>query len=282
MAIYNKYNTDIFIALNEKKTHEEYAKEKFKKKYNFVPDGLNDSKGTIMVDGKKYNIDTEAKDTNSGSKDYDGISLDKRFFKIKGFNKSERRDAILQHEIEHKKLHNIDPKSDVIDGKNKSKKFFRQKVDEIVNKSCNSSTNTDAVNLAKKIHGNPRINGALNKMSNDQAKEFIYKNIFGEDEYLRDATIEDQERRDKDYKNAKKYEKSSQSHIKAEEFETDRYAANRTSEGAVKKGLANYNKLSKKDGKLSKSATKEEAEKDYEQRSKALKDKDLRSAKTYK
>lgn len=281
MAIFDRYTTDIFIAINEK-THEEYGKEKFKKKYNFKPDETNSSKGTIIVDGKKYNIDIDAKDTDSGNKDFDGISLDKRFFKVKSSNKSERHDAILQHEIGHKNLHSIDSKSNNMEARNKSKKFFREKVDKMVEKKYNTSMDTNAVDIAKKLRNNPRVHSALNRMSNDRTREFIYKNEFNEDEYLKDTASKDQERRDGDYEKAKKYEKSSQSHIKAEEFEADRYAANRTLEGALKRGLANYNKLSKKDSNISEKASPKEVEEDYQQRSKALKDKDLRDAKTYK
>ena len=119
-------------------------------------------------------------------------------------------------------------------------------------------------------------------MPKDKAKEFIYKNGFDEDDYLKDSKKEDQDRRDKDFEKAKKFEKPKNPHLRAEEFEADRYAANRTSERAVKKSLANYNKISKKDSKLSKDVKSDVAQEDFKQRSKALKDEDLRDAKPYK
>ena len=131
-----------------KKTHEEYAKEKFKKKYNFVPDKPGSSKGTIEVDGKKYNIDINSDTIESKTGDKNGnIGVDNRFFKLKGSNKSERRDAALYHEIGHQSLHNSNPKSETVDSKNRSQKYFRK---EIKN-SIKNKTGVDSVETAREL-----------------------------------------------------------------------------------------------------------------------------------
>lgn len=130
-------------------------------------------------------------------------------------------------------------------------------------------------------------------------------------------------KRDNDYEKAEKYSKKDiNSHTNTEEFEADRFAANRTSERAIKKSLSELNKKGRKDsrkyfqkradvqnsyvsddvksGYTSKDEAKNLRKKidnwkntneknsenkrktDFEQRSKALKDKDLQNAKTYK
>lgn len=284
MAIFNEAFIGDIIVLNEKKTHEEYAKEKFKKKYNFVPDKPGSSKGTIEVDGKKYNIDINSDTIESKTGDKNGsIGVDNRFFKLKGSNKSERRDAALYHEIGHQSLHNSNPKSETVDSKNRSQKYFRKEIKNSIKNKTGADIDDDPYSAADSLfRDKPRIISLINRMPKDKAKEFIYKNGFDEDDYLKDSKKEDQDRRDKDFEKAKKFEKPKNPHLRAEEFEADRYAANRTSERAVKKSLANYNKISKKDSKLSKDVKSDVAQEDFKQRSKALKDEDLRDAKTYK
>lgn len=286
MAIFNEYDTNIFlVAINEKKTHEEYAREKFKKKYHFVPNSPGSSEGTIKVNGEQYKVDIDSKVSKSKS---DAIGLDKKFFNLKGSHDSERRDAVLQHEIGHQKLHTVNSNGSKIDTKNRSQKMFRNTVDNSIKNSLGVDLNTDANEaMRRSCHGKSLIHRLSNQMSNGQAREFIYKNISNEDEFLANTSEEDQKRRDKDFETAKKYEKPECNHVKAEEFEADRYAANRTSKSAVKKALSNSNKLSKKESRkdLSEKDKKKlsiEAEEDYKQRSKALKDKDLQDAKTYK
>ena len=319
MAIFNEVSTDIMI-LNEKKTREEYRKESFKKKYNFEPDEPGSSKGTITdKQGKKYHIDMNAKETNAkvGSENSE-IKIGKNFFKLKGSHGNERRDAVLQHEIGHQNLHNSNPDAKTVDARNRSKKTFRKGVDNSIKKSTGEGSE-NLRSVAHKIYSNanPRMRNIIDRMTEKDLKEFIYRNTFKEDEYLKDTSEKDQKRRDSDYQKAKKFEKPNSNHIKAEEFEADRYSANRTSERALKKGLSNYKKLDNKDadregerrkrekleqikrdvepGKVRKhykKASKEidnetkrfkrESEDDFVQRSKALKDKDLRSAKTYK
>lgn len=133
MAIFNENY------IMEMKSKEEYARRSFKKKYDFKPDKSGSNTGTITVDDNKYNIDIRnrkyktSKDqmkiaskevkksvkedprvidaiikdkskvyTKSECNNNPGkIILDKNYFRLKGSNHNERRDAVLQHEIGH-------------------------------------------------------------------------------------------------------------------------------------------------------------------------------------
>lgn len=275
MAIFNEAYLQFLL---EKKTTEEYHEEKFKKKYNYVPD--KDSKdgrrGTITVDGKKYPVSMERSSkvedrkrvkTGAYTADPDGrIQLGKEFFNMKGSHKNERMDAILQHEIGHQRFHNIHPYNKTVDDKDRTEKVYK-------------------------------YSGGLPEYT---------------DKYMKNAgSKEDQKHRNDDFDKALKYSKTSvNSHTNAKEFEADRYAANHTSERAVRKAVSNIDRLGdKQDSKyirntinyrLSKCDTKSEKKlvksnidkqlakaneslkSDENQRFKALKDEDLRNARTYK
>lgn len=117
----------------EKRTREQYAIEKFKKKYNFEPTDKYGLSGWITVDGQRhkvhmssgYSMMIDGKRVPAAamtgmmlSKDFLGLPnpragellLDKDFFKFKN---GKRRDAFLQHELGHKALdHNCYPAYD--------------------------------------------------------------------------------------------------------------------------------------------------------------------------
>lgn len=325
MPIFNKEAT--LSAINEMKTREEYARRRFKKKYNFEPDKPGSSKGTITDKaGKKYHVDTRPdKDINTRavthSKD-SHIDLDKNYFKIKGSHKGERRDAILQHEIGHQNLHNWNYENKTVDNKNRSEAVFKRSVDKAVKNSTGKDFNSDEdiYDIAHSMYKNSdaSIHGYFDSLSPSKLREVIYKQGFGAEKYK--ATIgskEDEKRRDSDYQKAKKFEKGAARHTNANEFEADRFAANRTSERAIKKGLSNSYRISKKNNEkavrkekardkswaynnfdkdtakhYSKSRSKKldadlknykkDVEIDKQQRAKVLKDPDMRRAETYK
>lgn len=277
MPIFNKEAT--LIALNEKKTCEEYARRSFKKESNFKPDKPGSKQGTITdMHGKKYHVDTDpGKGVDTGadtwSKD-SHIDLDKKFFRLKGSNHGERRKAILQHEIGHQNLHNWNPDNKTVDRKNRSMESIKD----------------DAITTIK---------NSIGKDYSSKPDERIFKVADVDAEGYRKTigTEEERERRNSDLKKAKKYAK--EGHTNAQEFEADRFAANRTSESSLKKGLRNINKYVRKENlEASKKNAPEggtpkeykrrigkfnsSIDSDYTQRSKALKDKDLRAAKTYK
>lgn len=107
MVEYESITDDELIL--EKKTRDEYAREKFKKKYNFVPDKDDKygDKGTIIANGEKVPIDLGKSKYVDGDRrvtgvrytDKNDILLDPIFFKLKN---QKRRDAVLHHELTHR------------------------------------------------------------------------------------------------------------------------------------------------------------------------------------
>lgn len=298
MAIFNEETT--LIALNEKKTREEYARRSFKKKYNFEPDEPGSAKGTIRdKDGKKYKVNTDPGNVGYGirvhvptsaeimgdAKD-SNINLDKNYFKLKGSHKGERRDAVLQHEIGHQRLHNTDADNKTVDKKNRTMEVYKNVVRGVTKDNSNLDVADD--NAIKSVGANPHDVRKAVYDQNDAAKKYA-KTV---------GSKEDRKRRNADLETAKRFEKNAP-HANAYEFEADRYAANKTSEKALKRGVRNATKLSRKDydktyNMLTMGYGDEEGRKkfkkdsnkaidiDSRQRSKALKDPDMRKAKTYK
>ena len=295
MGVFNlEYCLEQLAILNEKKSSEEYARESFKKKHNFVQEKPNGNKNIGNItdkDGKKYRINMdntkEIKDclgrpykrtTAADSEDpRKTIYLDKDFFQLKGSNKGERREAILNHEIGHQKLHNTNPNSDSVDDKNKTMKVFKKSITD-------SDKQVTGVDITKDEHQIDSYGKPVNPSHNFRKRYFDLK---GADEYAAQASSNSKERitqRNKDLETAKKYEKKDNTHATAIEFEADRYAANHTSASALKKGLRELNKKSQKemeDGDTKKEEAKAKEE-DYLARKKALEDKDLKKSDTYK
>lgn len=331
MAIFNESYTDLMI-LNEKKTREEYAKRSIMKKYNFEPDKPGSSTGTITdKQGKKYRVNMNADQTRAHTQRYDShIDIGKDLYKLKGSHKGERRDAALQHEIGHQNLHNIDPDNKTTDTKNRSNKFFDTELARIAKNATGENINSNNIDTMRKIahkltvKSRTDLHDRIDEMDDpDDVRDYI-QDLYGKWQYfVKTGTDEEQDRRDKDFEKAKKFSKESKSdHATAIEFEADRFAANRTSERAVKKSIGEVKKNDRKEaskhfkkrtdaykgylsddvksGRVSKEDAKdfrkaieqdekedlkrneEERKTDFEQRSKALKDKDLRNAKTYK
>lgn len=289
MAIFNELATDLMI-LNEKRSREDYHRESFKKKYKFEPSKEDKDIGTITdKQGKKYKVDMRKSKTVdmdlgsfsipvprstsaiANSKDSE-IILDKNFFKLKGSNKSERRDAILQHEIGHQNLHNINPENKTVDKKNRDIAVFKNFAKGTVKDQSGLDISKDGGSLF----------GAT--IDHGTRKDFYDGN--GAKEYAASATKDKNEKKQRraDLAAAKKYEGKGP-HQNASEFEADRFAANRTSEGAVKRALRDSYKNVYKDNSGNKEVRKyftKSGTADMERRTKALKDKDLRNAKTYK
>lgn len=262
MPIFNKEAT--LIALNEKKTREEYARRRFKKKYNFEPDKPGSSKGTITDGGKKYKVDIGKsnyiykdsdhkikRDTISdlSSKDSTIYLGSNKYFKLKGSNKGERRDAVLQHELGHQNLHNINH----------------------ANKTTDKNKRTeDVYNAVEKASG--------------QNKDPVHKKLYTG---YSTATSSDKEKRNRALERATELSSSKQVHsVSPIEFEADRYSANRTSKGAVKRALRNaYRNEKRDDRRQGKEVDHEENVKSFNNhslRSRALDDKTLSSSDVYK
>ena len=206
----------------EKKTREEYSRERFKDKHNF-----DKKTGTIEVDGKRVKVDMNNSKTMNvnGSvtprqtaanvySDKPEIFLGREFFKLKN---DKRREAILQHEIGHTKMHGLNPKSNML-----NKDFISEK-----------NVNGLAQSMFQQLTGDD-----LGKVDEDTRREFM-KQINEElkiGEYLKHKTADNltrQERNKLFEKIKSKYEKDG--HTNATEFEADRYAANKTQKKTYEK-----------------------------------------------
>lgn len=211
----------------EKATAEQYAMSAFKKKYKYDP-----VKKTIVVDGETYKVDLDTKSKTMQVKDQNGnvetvirstaaeafnsdptIHIDKTFFKLKGSKQAERRDALLKHEIGHIKLHDPYMKNSTM-SPSIIKDLINVQVTAAINQGRIAAETKDTVcrQLAEEMKQS--IENANKKYNKEMIERDITRLI------------------------AKKYSKLNvNSHINAQEFEADRYAANRSSASAVKKGV---------------------------------------------
>lgn len=282
---------DYLFTVSENVIGDMIRKIDFKKRYKY-----DSKKKTIIVDGEEFKVDLDVKSPTVVVKDMLGnkvttvrqtsstaygvdkedafVIIDKDFFKIKGKSK---REAFLQHEIGHLKMHSLNTRSDKLD-----KRFISE--DEY-----NRSTK-DVPDMIFDIK-----DGKIKLNPKDE--------VFRKDEYIgsRKGTKEELEERDKIRKAAKKYEDEKCYHANAAEFEADRYAANRVSEEDLMDAIKQLYKGQLKDltiikqwimlmGKLPtreqlkniKVQQKEASDRDFNARKKALEDKVLRDAKILK
>lgn len=210
------------VLFTEMKTHEEYAKEAFKKKYKFRP--LYDdtpNEGYITVDGKLCHV---VLDSPKGICAAGGIIyLDKNFWKLKN---PERRAAVLQHEIGHIALSNTasyngyDTFVIYPNGYPKLKeaaiKFMKQDPEF----DSYEMSDWEKAKAARSDKYTARLD---NKSYLRDHKDQILAIANGSTSGI---------------SNASRYiPKNAPKHLNPKEFEADRYAANRTSEKASRKSL---------------------------------------------
>lgn len=98
----------------EKKSRQQYAREKFKKRYNFQQEDDNGNYGTITVNGKKHYVDLSGDMPIGATSDDDEstIYLNKNFFKLKN---GKRRHAVLHHEIGHNEKQSVNVNNNTVD-----------------------------------------------------------------------------------------------------------------------------------------------------------------------
>lgn len=233
--------SDIFF---EGEIMEKISLSRFKKRYHYDP-----NKKTIIVDGETYKTDLDNyKSPYIVIRDKNGnpykklrttsttkigeepeIFLDKSFFNIKT---KKRQDAVLYHEIGHSKLHNIDPKNPHLDKTLISPSAYMQILNVEYKEICNE---------LKRKYGVDEI------CAEDKKEIFssVRKSLPPKDEYVKEMT-ESQLRskmRAEMMRVAKRYvNQDKNNHMNIKEIEADRYAANKTSESSLKKGLNDYQK----------------------------------------
>lgn len=266
----------------EMKSKNEYARRRFKKKYKFTPSKDDPNRGTVTIDGEKYTVDIgKGKSVEFDSPihgkqilprsvitvmDDDFIILNDDFFKLKN---QKRRDAILNHEVAHTKLHALN---------NPDKKNYRK--DLMTKNTIDMVIKAGGKDLMISM-GITATDKMLDEYLHDVLQSEDCKKVY--DKYLNMAKNTDENKRklrDEAQRIMKKYISSKVAHNNVQELEADRYAAHRTSKSAMKKGLAEYTKrLIKNDDKKKFPEFSSDARKclrsDAQRRNKALDDKTL-------
>ena len=173
MNRYDELDSLVERYITEKKTREEYAVDKFKKRYKFEPDHDGVDTGTITVNGEKYDIDMKTKNPISARNDYvqsspasrntrsdliDGhITIGKEYFsRIKN---QQRRDALLNHEVAHTKFHTFIPKTNI---KKDERKLTRRA--ETTSLNTNKHFNAEEIEAdayASRVSGKKNLKKAL-------------------------------------------------------------------------------------------------------------------------
>ena len=276
-----------------------YTREKFKKKYKFVPDKPGSNKGTITINGEKRHVDMgkssmvdfggqdtvrqTAADVNSKNGD---ILLDKNYFKLKN---QKRRDAVIQHEVGHTKLHSVRGDSNVADPRS-----FSPKNRGVARRNAYNDGKENLESMGKetlKMFGIDPSSKSTRKMLNDNLDDVMGKS----DKKYNERSKKNPYRKEREelLKQAGKYRNKSSSHANEQEFEADRFAANRAGVKNLKAGVREYANKTKKMYKNMKGLSNDQKKQvvktfnkanaiDQRARSKALKDKKLRDAELYK
>lgn len=275
--------------LTEKKTREEYAQRKFRKDHDY---DKNDK--TISVDGERYKFDDDYKkktivvNSNEGDdvgsrrtvaetrSDDPTIHVDRNFYRLKN---SKRREALLQHEVGHTKMHN-----NVGDAKHMSKDLKSKKGEEL---------NVDVAtrNVKESLINSGRFPKDTIEIYMD-SPGFKYELDRLRREYQAGGMSENEVRsklRETAMQKLSKYQSKNNAHANVAEFEADRYAANKAGSKNIKKGIREAYTRQKRDvkdtvnkmnldnntKKKAISETNKLSQDDMKRRSKALADKSL-------
>lgn len=252
------------------KTSKKHKLDNYLAKYNYQGDKKS---GTIEVDGKKYNVDRDTKNfwmetkgrdcqrsTSSDlSNNKDGkqfIHLDKNFEKLKN---DKRRDAVLQHEIGHLKLHSHD-----IDSKHLQKdRLSKSNPRALAHEQGKSGFMCDYEDYREMQQNNKNTM----KYEHD-AKEIRKENKKSGNDKM-------QSERDKNIGKFKKYESDEDPHSNTMEYEADAYSTAHSSLADRKRSLRETRKHAKKDVHYDRNEYNKLMDADYNARIKALKDKSI-------
>ena len=231
----------------EKATRTEYAMRRFKERYKYNP-----SDKTIVVNGTRYKVDLDIakpiiylpdgagghaatpRQTCFAWTDEGQIILDKKFFQLKD---DKRRAAVLQHEVGHGKLHNTTPGNKTADRSKISRTMI---MDEIAEQEA------ELKKYYKQIGFSDKETAEYVQMWKDGIKPNI-------DGYLKMSTaseVEDKIRASARAAARKYVPKHNpnldKTHTNANEFEADRYAANKVGERYIKRGVRETMKMASK------------------------------------
>lgn len=224
--------------LVEKKTREKYVRDRFKKKWDYNP-----IDSTINVDGKRVKVDLSGNDEESKLLAYangqriprqisaslngdEKIILHDNFFKLKN---DKRRDAILQHEIGHLKMHRIEPdqsNDQLFDRRFASKENIIAIYRTLINQMGFSPEQSETV--LNGLMNDPSVKKYINSKKSDIPMQTARKDLL-------DALDRQLPKNN--------------SHLNITEIEADRYSANRTSPSQLKQAIRDVTRHTKRDSK---------------------------------
>ena len=277
----------------EKKTKLDYSIEKFKKKYNYDP-----KTSTILIDGKRVKVDMgNSLVAKIGDQylprqmmaatrgDEPIIILNDGYFKI---GNQKMRDALLAHEFGHLKMHRIgSDDSNIVNPNFINKNTVRMVIQPIIDQFKAAELNNVYIKaLVDATMDDPEVKQYLGKkVDNKEFNKLRTRALAVANKYVKGTT---------------------NPHWNLMEVEADRYAANKTSESDLRKGLNKLYKQSSgdasvdralraqhklgylpfgytdEDRKLAKRLTVAANEDERKRRYAALKDPELRKAEIYK
>lgn len=191
------------------------------KKYKVDMDYKNPS--MKFKNGK--NTETARRQTSAETNsDESTIHLDKNFFKLKN---DDRRNAVLQHEVAHTKLHSMKGDTDNIDKTLKTNKFINELISDTISYYVENAKKLGISEKEAREQATSNIKGMAKKLTVEYQKGGLSKDEFRKK--LRESAIA----------KLSKYKKSSNNHINTREFEADRYAVNKSPSAALKKVFGN-------------------------------------------
>lgn len=262
LDLYLENRFDVYYT--EMKTREEYAIRKFKKKYDYDPK----TKTIKGPDGERIEIDMDIKNPKMKITSFNGktkteerrttssdtlsptpkINLDDRFFKLKN---QKRRNAILQHEIGHTKLHSLNNSKNELKTTNAGDMIAKNIINDIGEKYIR-----DGIYTPKEVK-DLKNRGSLSIRKNQLVKKYTGSGIdeTKKSNSLRKSSLEKfkvqnvnyryHKHTDKNGNRIKKDDSKVDPHTNAFEFEADRYAANKSGSKELKKALRESYKLTK-------------------------------------
>lgn len=218
----NTEEQECLLYLIEKKTEKEYRERQIKKRYKVKVDPNDKNKGTIQVDGKTYEIKLDkpsiAADFNDGV-----LYLDlKQLAKIKG---AKARDAIVQHEVGHLKTQSRHTPQ-------KNRHLDRSVIDKDIHDQIAMTPDDQYAAFGRELGMHAASQDRVDK---DNARKRFYRRTKGQ---------EDKEKIElrKNFRTKMEPHNKVLTHANTNEYEADRYAANRVGAKHLKRGVRRFYK----------------------------------------
>lgn len=255
------FNDPRYGIFMEKKTSAEYALKRFKEDYQYDP-----KTKTIVVDGNTYKANITPKGNlmcvivngkpvwtvNTTSTSFNNgeptINIDSNFFKLKGTKTKghNRQRAALQHEIGHAKLHSYNPSVETTDKRALTRDMLDARINDSIRELIHDLREKGVIKETDGYDNNEIARALADKTGAKLGKNF--------DTYARYTNMDARDRKIRlDARNAAmKYlptvidYNAYSKHTTAEEFEADRYAANKTDESSIKQATRESYKQTKK------------------------------------